>query len=219
MKTVIDYASREIIFYKFICNDPTIINTYVGHTINFTKRKSDHKKRCQTIVYQHILLYKTIIENGGWDNWTMFEIERLIVSSKQEALQREQYWIDLQSDKLNMCKSFQLNRKEYYIENREAILKKKKKYHIENREAILKKSINWYNNNKEYASEKNKEWRENNKEYASEKHKQWRENNKLKIAADKQTYNDKNKEQINLKRREKTISKKELNLMSNEDKY
>ena len=204
MKTVIDYASREIIFYKFICNDPTIINTYVGHTINFTKRKSDHKKRCQTIVYQHILLYKTIIENGGWDNWTMFEIERLIVSSKQEALQREQYWIDLQSDKLNMCKSFQLNRKEYYIENREA---------------ILKKSINWYNNNKEYASEKNKEWRENNKEYASEKHKQWRENNKLKIAADKQTYNDKNKEQINLKRREKTISKKELNLMSNEDKY
>ena len=98
MKKVIDYTSREIIFYKFICNDPTIISTYVGHTINFTDRKGRHKTNClnENSKSYNYLLYKIIREQGGWDNWTMFEIERKIVSSKQEALQREQYWIDLQ---------------------------------------------------------------------------------------------------------------------------
>lgn len=200
MKKVIDYTSREIIFYKFICNDPTIISTYVGHTINFTDRKSKHKRTCynEKSKKYNFLLYKTIRENGGWDNWTIFEIERKIVSSKQEALQNEQRLIDLQVEKLNMLnavlnidlynQNIRTYKKIYYAKNRSQILENKKEYHIQNKEQI--------NLHK-------KEYRDLNKEEINLKRRQRRELNK---------------EQINLNRRNKTLEKKELNLMSKEDK-
>lgn len=219
MKKVIDYSAKEIIFYKFICNDPTISNTYVGHTTNFTNRKYDHKQRCKTIEYQHILLYKTIIENGGWDNWSMFEIERKIVASKQDALKHEQYLISLQVEKLNMCKSFLLNKQEYYTENREEILQKKHEYYIKNKEALCLKHKIWYANNKEKSYESSKEWRDNNKDYIAQKNKVWREQNHAELLEKKKIYYHQNKEQLNLKKREKTIAKKEINQMAKEDKY
>lgn len=200
MKKVIDYTSREIIFYKFICNDPTIISTYVGHTINFTDRKGKHKRTCynEKSKKYNFLLYKTIRENGGWDNWTIFEIERKIVSSKQEALQNEQRLIDLQVEKLNMCnavlnidlynKNITTYKKIYYAKNRNQILENKKEYHIQNKEQIsLQKKI----------------YRDLNKEEINLKRRQRRELNK---------------EGINLQKREKYAQKKELNLMSKEDK-
>jgi len=196
MKTKIDYTSREIIFYKFICNDPTIISTYVGHTINFTKRKSDHKSGCLNEhgkIY-NFLLYKIIRDTGGWNNWNMFEIERLIVSSKQEALQREQYWIDLQVEKLNKNNAvkhldYKQNFKQYYNKNKEQINIKCKEYRQQNKEQISLKGKEYYQQNKEQISLKFKEYREQNKE------------------------------QIKFKQREKKHQNKELNLMSNEDKY
>lgn len=196
MKTKIDYTSKEIIFYKFICNDPTIISTYVGHTIHFIKRKSDHKRNClnEHRKQYNLLLYKMIRDTGGWDNWNMFEIERLIVSSKQEAFQREQYWIDLQVEKLNMYNAVKhLDKKQY-----------NKQYHEQNKKQI---------------SLKDKEYRQQNKEQISLKKKEFLKQNKEQINIKRRENYEQNKEQINLKRREKTISNKELNLMSNEDKY
>jgi len=197
MKTKIDYTSREIIFYKFICNDPTIINTYVGHTINFTKRKSEHKSGCLNEhgkIY-NFLLYKIIRDTGGWNNWNMFEIERLIVSSKQEALQREQYWIELQVEKLNMCNA---------VKHLEYDKQYNKQYQQQNKEQISLKGKEYYQQNKEQISLKFKEYREQNKEQINIKR---RENY------------EQNKEQINIKRRKYREQNKKLNLMSNEDKY
>ena len=39
-----DYSKGFI--YKFVCNDITIQNTYVGSSTDFTKRKSCHKSAC-----------------------------------------------------------------------------------------------------------------------------------------------------------------------------
>jgi hypothetical protein len=208
MKKVIDYASREIIFYKFICNDPTIISTYVGHTINFTDRKGKHKRTCynETSKNYNILLYKTIRENGDWDNWTMFEIERKIVASKQEALQNEQRLIDLQVEKLNMYNAVQ--NPNYY-----------KNYSEQHKEQIIQSSKNYRVKNKIKISDWHKNHYEQNKQEIALRSKNDREQNKEKFSLRGKTYHNKHKEQINARHRELYHRKKELNLMSKEDKY
>ena len=41
----IDYS--KTISYKIVCNDLSITDCYVGHTTDFTKRKSHHKSDCK----------------------------------------------------------------------------------------------------------------------------------------------------------------------------
>ena len=43
-KIPIDYS--KTIIYKIVCNDLSIKECYVGHTINMTKRKCCHKSTC-----------------------------------------------------------------------------------------------------------------------------------------------------------------------------
>ena len=40
----IDYGNTH--FYKIVCKDVSIKECYVGHTTDFTKRKSQHKHLC-----------------------------------------------------------------------------------------------------------------------------------------------------------------------------
>jgi hypothetical protein len=65
-------------FYKLVCNDPSIKDLYVGCTVNWNDRKSMHKS---TVNNKNNLGYNTlkakiIRANGGWDSWSMLEIER-----------------------------------------------------------------------------------------------------------------------------------------------
>ena len=53
----IDYATTPVSFYKLVCNNPEIKSTYVGHTTNFTERKSHHKACC---IYDNNKLLKNI---------------------------------------------------------------------------------------------------------------------------------------------------------------
>ena len=73
-KSNCDY-SRTVI-YKIVCNDLNITNCYVGHTTEFTKRKSNHKTRCTDVndKYHNLEVYKFIRDNGDWSNWSMIEI-------------------------------------------------------------------------------------------------------------------------------------------------
>jgi len=96
MKNKIDYSITPVYFYRFVCNDPNITNLYVGSCIDLTKQKSKHKAVCNNPnnTKYNLLVYKTIRENGNWDNWRMLEIEHKIVKDKTEALQHEQYLIE-----------------------------------------------------------------------------------------------------------------------------
>ena len=72
--------------------------TYVGKSINESKRKQGHLKSCLEDKNQNV--HKHIMETGGFDNWNMSILERL---DKPEKLQeREQYWIDKLKPSLNM---------------------------------------------------------------------------------------------------------------------
>ncbi len=63
-------------------------------------------------------------------------------------------------------------KKEYYEDNKEAILKHNKQYCQNNKEKVALKRKENYENNKEKILEKNKQYRENNKEIILEKMKE-----------------------------------------------
>ena len=84
----IDYSKTH--FYKIVCKDTNIKDCYVGHTTDFTRRKSQHKHLCyaENDKGYNIYVYEFIRENGGWDNWNMVEIEKDVAKTvwKQKVL-------------------------------------------------------------------------------------------------------------------------------------
>jgi hypothetical protein len=97
----VDYS--KTIIYKICCNDLLITDVYVGHTTEFIKRKYCHKNNCNNpnIKSYNLKVYQIIRANGGWDNWTMVEIEKYSCKDGNEAGARERYWYELLNAKMN----------------------------------------------------------------------------------------------------------------------
>lgn len=83
---------NESIIYKITCKNAEIKDTYFGSTTRFTVRKHNHKVNCVDMPDRR--LYKTINENGGWDNWTMVPLEQFPCENRMALNIREQFWID-----------------------------------------------------------------------------------------------------------------------------
>lgn len=128
--------SRTVI-YKIVCNDLNISDCYVGHTINFIKRKNAHKTDCcnSNSPNYNLQLYQFIRVHGGFDNWSMIEIEKYPCTDVYEACKRERYWFEELKATLNkQVPSRTIN--EYKQENRELLRAKDKTYREENKESI-----------------------------------------------------------------------------------
>ena len=97
----IDYSNT--IIYKIACNDLAITESYVGHTTSFKERKFNHKYKCnnENDEKYNLKVYKYIRENGGWDNFTMIEIEKYPCKDGNEAKARERYWHEKLNSSLN----------------------------------------------------------------------------------------------------------------------
>lgn len=149
-----DYS--KTIIYKIVCNDLNITGCYVGHTTNFRRRKSAHKSSCYNetdLTRFNLKIYKTIRQNGGWNNWSMIEIEKYFCVDKNEARARERYWFENLNSSLNSdypLRSTQEYNKEhqqqhteycknYYKNNKEQFKKQTYQYFIENKDEINKK--------------------------------------------------------------------------------
>jgi hypothetical protein len=204
-KIQIDYSNT--IIYKICCKETNINDIYIGHTTNFIQRKNQHKKLCNNNNYSSRYVYKFIRQNGGWDNWSMIQIENRNCKNKREAESIEQYWIEKLLPTLNvnkpyaMCKEEpQLYKQNWYEENKQKILEKAKKNYEENKEEkleyqkeyvekhkdqIYKYQKEYQKENKEKISEQKKIYREANKETAKIQQKQWREENKEKLKAER----------------------------------
>ena len=139
----IEYNKTQ--FYKIVCKDLQLTDCYVGHTTNFATRKAVHKhnavnpnaKDHTSHLYQHI---KT---HGGWDNFDMILIETRSCMNRLEACKIEREHIEQlgallncrrpmisKEEKLEYSRTYALaNCKDYYRENREAILLQKKRYY------------------------------------------------------------------------------------------
>jgi len=166
-----DYSKTVI--YKIVCKDLTITELYVGHTINFIVRKNKHKTDCKK---KELLIYKTINNTGGWDNWDMIEIEKYPCNDGNEARTRERFWYEELNAKLNIRKPI-ISLEEKDQEQKEYM----KQYRQENKELLTKKTKEYYEENKEQLIEKMKEYNESNKETIKEYKKDYYATNKNKL--------------------------------------
>jgi len=135
-KKEIDYS--QTLIYKIVCKDLTIPELYVGHTNNFRVRKNKHKWDCNK---KDFLIYKTINNNGGWDNWEMIEIEKYPCKDGNEARARERYWYEELNAKLNSFIPLRTNeeKQNYYQEKKSEISIQQKTYYETNKEKINEK--------------------------------------------------------------------------------
>ena len=83
-RIAIDYTNT--IIYKIQHNDNDEL-IYVGHTTDFTKRKSAHKTNTNNVngkAYNR-QVYKMIRDNGDWDSFRMIEIKKYPCIDRREA--------------------------------------------------------------------------------------------------------------------------------------
>ena len=154
----IDYSKTLI--YKIVCKDVNIIDLYVGRTTDFKTRKGQHHSKCNNpnVPIYDSKIYRTIRENGGWDNWDMVEIEKYPCNDGNEAKARERYWFEQLSANLNTAypdrskkeyveatkEKTKIRVREYYLNNCEKNKLQRteyaKQYWQLNREEIIKKT-------------------------------------------------------------------------------
>jgi len=184
-----DYS--KTIIYKLCCKDPTITEIYIGSTTNFSQRKRSHKNSCKCETDNNYNTRKSqfIRANGGFENWSMVQIEEYPCENKRAAELRERYWVEQLQSKLNSNIPFRSS-EELKIYNSER--------HKEYRES-----------NKEQISERNKQYREANKEQISEQRKQNYEANKEQILENQKQYNTANKQKISEYQKQYRIKKKQ----------
>ena len=169
-------------FYKLVCNDLNVKHTYVGSTVNFTRRKSAHK--CDSIkpTKIHQKIYSCMAENGGFDNWQMVLLEQRFFETKLEAHRHERWFFEQLNSKFAMNTKYpQRDKAEYRLDNKENIAAYKKDYNEANKDAI--------------AAQK-KDYNEANKAAIDAYKIDYRETNKDAIAAQKKDYNEANKDAI-----------------------
>jgi len=157
---------NDYIFYKIICLDNSVELCYVGSTANWKERQRTHRSDCnnENRKAYNTKIYKTIRDNGGWDNFKMIEIGKKEQLTKRQAEQiEEDYRIEL---KANMngrrCYTTEEQKQEQkkdcdkkrYEENRDKIIEQKQNYYKENKDKILVYNHNYYEVNKNKINEK-----------------------------------------------------------------
>lgn len=85
---------------------------YIGSTINFSQRKSNHKKycHCKTSKKYKYPLYQYIRACGGWEKFDMQIIEKYPYNSKGDRLLKEKQMIEFYEAKLNTIKPIKDNK-------------------------------------------------------------------------------------------------------------
>jgi len=92
----------QYIFYMLCCKSRDIKDFYIGSTSDMRFRKYQHKYHTTNpnSLKKHQLKYKTIIKNGGYDNWEYIELGSL-EGSKRDARHHEHHLIDMFNPTLN----------------------------------------------------------------------------------------------------------------------
>lgn len=117
---VIDYS--KTLMYMIVCDDLSVTDKYIGSTTNFISRQTRHKF-CSKDENSNSKLYEKIKNTGGWNNWSMIEIEKYPCKDGNECRARERYWFEFHKATLNNNIPYVSSRKEsdriYHQKNKE----------------------------------------------------------------------------------------------------
>ena len=145
---MVNYGNAKI--YKIVrLSDDELI--YVGSTTKqyLSSRLAEHKDKAKRCPNRKV--YKSINENGGWENHQIVLIELCACNSKDEMHKKERENIVLLKPIANIqiptrtIQQYYIDNKEkskqYYMDNKEKINKYDKQYHIDNKDKINQKII------------------------------------------------------------------------------
>lgn len=127
-----DYS--KCVMYKIVCKDLNIKDCYVGHTTDLIRRRYAHKSSCnnENCEKYNFKIYQKMREYGGFDNWSIIEIEKFPCGDFNEACARERYWLETLEANLNSVVPNRTKKefnKLYYNQNKEQIKKLKQIKH------------------------------------------------------------------------------------------
>ena len=150
-----DYS--KCVIYKIQHKDDDTL-LYVGHTTDFIKRKSNHKKRStnETEEGYGIKLYQMIRQNGGWNMCNMVVVKVFPCENKRQAESEEDRMMREYKANMNSrhsvldLENVKDYKKRYNIENKEYIQEQKKQYRVEHKDEIQENKRRYYEQNKEY---------------------------------------------------------------------
>lgn len=86
--------------YMIECRDPSVTETYIGHTMSFEERRDAH---FLASIDGTNKLYEFIRAHGRWKNWRMRPIQVYQCLDKGEAHRLEWYWWNKFGSTLNSC--------------------------------------------------------------------------------------------------------------------
>jgi len=156
------------IIYKLVCLDTTYPEVYVGSTTCFKQRKYDHKNKCYNEKHRayNYKIYQYIREHGGFENFTMIEIEKFPCENSRQLEAREEYWRKELKATLNVCRAFRTEGERIIQilewqknEGRASHLLSSKKYCQANKEKRKASVKAYYEANKEKINLYRKEYR------------------------------------------------------------
>jgi hypothetical protein len=206
---ILDTSLDNYIMYMICPKNKELAFCYIGHTSNYISRKNQHKVQAKNpnLSKSHQKLYNTIHNNGGWDEWEMIEIEKIIGKTKTEARIREQELIEQYSANLNTLNA-------YISEEQRKEIKKQitQKYREENKELLKEQTKKYKEDHKDIIAEQMKQYRAEHKQEIYEKTKEYREKNKEKHQEWQKIWTEKNKEILKEKRKLKNAALKEEQL-------
>ena len=197
-KVINDYT-----FYKIVCLDNSVELCYVGSTADFNKRRSSHKSICnnENSNRYNLKIYKTIRDNGGWDNFKMIEIGKKEQLTNRQAEQIEDEY--RQELKANMnskkCYLTEEQNKEYQQKYRDKNKEYQQKWCEENKDKISKHKQKYRDENRDKIKKYQQKWCEENKDKISKHQQKYRDENRDKIKKRNQKYRDENRDKISEK--------------------
>ena len=100
---------QEYVFYLIKCKDLEVKETYIGKTVDFQQRKSIHKYHFLT---GNCKLYQCMRANGGWDNWTIEPVHRIICSQETSCFLEESLMLRYGTT-LNMHRQYNYAKQSY----------------------------------------------------------------------------------------------------------
>jgi len=193
--------------------------TYYGSSENVDERFKGHMKsnnKCSSNKLDRLSMKVEVIETLPED------------STENDARWRERWYFDnkecvnedrpivTDEERIQHLKEYH---RDYYEKNTDIIKERMKEYYEKNVDIINVKSKEYYEKNADIIKERNKEYYEKNTDIIKERVKEYYEKNVDIIKEKQKEYYEKNADIIKEKRKERYVQKKELNLMSQEDKY
>ena len=166
-RTPIDYSNTY--FYKIVCKDLNIKDTYVGHTTDFNIRRNAHKTVCSNPNNKNYdtYVYRFIRENGGWNNFDMILIHKQPCVDRLDAKKKERLYIEELHATLNQFIPSR-SRQEWDEENKERIQEYKHNWHMNNRDRLIERKREIYVEKQEELKAKVKQYYVENKDKVDE---------------------------------------------------